>query len=442
MKASVFGSGYVGLVAGACFAESGNDVICVDINQQRIEKLNDGVVPIYEPGLEEMIRRNVQQRRLQFTTDSEMAVKTSLYHFIAVGTPPGEDGSADLQYVLDVARTIGEYMDDFKIIVDKSTVPVGTADKVHDAVSEALRKRDLNLDFDVVSNPEFLREGAAINDFMHPDRVVVGANDESTAAMMRELYAPFMGTEERFLVMDVRSAEMTKYAANSLLAAKISFMNEIAGLCEKVNANVDDVRRGIGSDNRIGSHFLFPGIGYGGSCFPKDVQALIRTGAENQCRMDLLQAIESVNELQKKHLLEMINSVFGDDLSNCRFGVWGLSFKPQTDDMREAPSRVIINGLLESGAKIVASDPAAIEEARSIWGDAIEYQDYYYDVLRDADALLIFTEWNDYRRPDFERMKGLMKQPLIFDGRNLYQPENMKKVGFKYFSIGRPDNGK
>ena len=441
MKVSVFGSGYVGLVASACFAESGNEVICVDIDEERIEGLNQGVVPIYEPGLEEMIKRNMRQRRLQFTTDTVKAVKTSLYHFIAVGTPPGENGSADLQYVLNVARSIGESMEDFKIIIDKSTVPVGTADKVYEAVSAAQRTRGVKVEFDVVSNPEFLKEGAAINDFMNPDRVVVGTDNPRTAALMKELYAPFMRREERFLIMDVRSAEMTKYAANSMLAAKISFMNEIAGLCEQVGANVDEVRKGIGSDNRIGPSFLFPGIGYGGSCFPKDVQALIQTGIENDCRMDLLQAVETVNYQQKRYVLEMIRSVCGEDLSQFRFGIWGLSFKPQTDDMREAPSRVVIDGLLEAGAKIAANDPAAISEAQKIWGEAIEYQEYYYDVLKDVDALLIFTEWNDYRRPDFERMKGLMKTPLIYDGRNLFQPSKMKEVGFSYYSIGRPGNG-
>ncbi|MFH2133212.1 MAG: UDP-glucose/GDP-mannose dehydrogenase family protein [bacterium] len=440
MKVSVFGSGYVGLVAGACFAESGNEVICVDIDQARIDGLNKGVVPIYEPGLEEMIKRNMRQRRLQFSTDAIEAVKTSLYHFIAVGTPPGKDGSADLQYVMDVARSIGESMEDYKIIVDKSTVPVGTADKVRETVTEALKARGMKVEFDVVSNPEFLKEGAAINDFMNPDRVVVGTDNPRTAALMKELYAPFMRKEERFLVMDVRSAEMTKYAANSMLAAKISFMNEIAKLCEQVGANVDEVRKGIGSDSRIGPSFLFPGIGYGGSCFPKDVQALIQTGVGNGCKMDLLQAIESVNNQQKSHLLKMIRSVCGENLSGYRFGIWGLSFKPQTDDMREAPSRVIINGLLAAGARIVANDPAAINEARAIWGDAIEYREYYYDVLKDVDALLIFTEWNEYRRPDFERMKTLMKTPLIFDGRNLFQPGKMKDIGFRYYSIGRPNH--
>lgn len=440
MKVAVFGSGYVGLVAGACFAESGNDVICVDIDSEKIEGLKNGILPIYEPGLEEMVKRNIRQRRLMFTTDAEEAVKKSLYNFIAVGTPPGEDGSADLQYVLDVARIIGTHMDDYKIIIDKSTVPVGTADKVRQKVNDVLQSRELDVEFDVVSNPEFLKEGAAINDFMEPDRVVIGSDDPRTVALMKELYAPFMRKEDRLFIMDIRSAEMTKYAANSMLATKISFMNEIARLCEKVGANVDDVRAGIGSDSRIGSKFLFPGIGYGGSCFPKDVQALIRTGKENGCQMELLSSVEAVNDLQKHHLLEMIKQILGNNLAGKKLGVWGLSFKPQTDDMREAPARVIIDELLKSGVTLIVNDPAAMGEAKKIWGDAIEYQEYYYDVLLDVDALLILTEWNDYRRPDFERMKTMMKTPMIFDGRNIFYPQKMKKVGFQYFSIGRPFN--
>jgi UDPglucose 6-dehydrogenase len=438
LKVSVFGSGYVGLVAGACFAESGSEVICVDIDVDRIACLNEGTIPIYEPGLEEMVKRNMRQRRLTFTTDAAVAVKKSLYHFIAVGTPPGENGAADLQYVLSVARTIGQEMTDYKIIVNKSTVPVGTGDKVEGAVREILRSRGLDLEFDVVSNPEFLREGSAINDFMEPDRVVIGTDNPRTAALMKELYAPFMRQEDRMLVMDVHSAEMTKYAANSMLAAKISFMNEIARLCEAVGANVDDVRLGIGADSRIGPSFLFPGIGYGGSCFPKDVQALIRTGTENGCQMALLEAVEAVNRRQKHYLLERIEAVCGADLSGKRFGVWGLSFKPQTDDMREAPSRVIIDGILKMGATVVASDPAAIEEAGRIWGDRIGFREYYYDALQDVDALLILTEWNDFRHPDFDRMKSLMKRPLIFDGRNVFDPTKMRNAGFEYHSIGRP----
>lgn len=437
MKVSVFGGGYVGLVAGACFAESGNDVICVDIDESRIKNLNEGIIPIYEPGLEEMIKRNVQQRRLFFTTDMEQAVAHGLFLFIAVGTPPSEDGSADLQHVLAVANTVGSYLEDYKIIVDKSTVPVGTADKVRAKITEALNNRGADFEFDVVSNPEFLREGAAINDFMQPDRVVIGTDNPRTAALMNELYSPFMKTQDCLINMDIRSAEMTKYAANSMLATKISFMNEISRLCEKVGANVDDVRIGIGTDNRIGPSFLFPGIGYGGSCFPKDVQALIRTGNENDCDMKLLQSVEAVNADQKNYLLNMIKSEYGEDLSGLTFGVWGLSFKPQTDDMREAPSRIILNGLLEKGARIFASDPAAIEEAKKIWPNEIEFKDYYYDVLEGADALLILTEWNDFKRPDFVRIKELLKHPVIFDGRNMYDPKNIKSKGFKYFSIGR-----
>ncbi|MCP4755862.1 MAG: UDP-glucose/GDP-mannose dehydrogenase family protein [Proteobacteria bacterium] len=438
MKVSVFGSGYVGLVAGACFAESGNEVVCMDVDREKIEGLKNGVIPIYEPGLEEMIKRNVRQRRLSFTTDAKDAVQKSLYNFIAVGTPPGEDGSADLQYVLNVAETIGTHMDDFKIVVDKSTVPVGTADLVQKAIADVLRSRKMEIEFDVVSNPEFLKEGAAINDFMYPDRVVIGVDDPRTAALMKELYAPFMRREDRLLVMDVRSAEMTKYAANSILATKISFMNEIAKLCEKVGADIDQVRNGIGSDSRIGPSFLFPGIGYGGSCFPKDVQALVRTGEANGCRMELLQSVENVNCQQKSYLIEMIKKVCGNDLKDHVFGVWGLAFKPKTDDMREAPSRIILNELLEMGAKIVASDPAAIDEAKKIWGDAITFEEYYYDVLNDIDALLVLTEWNDYRRPDFDRMKSMMKRALVFDGRNIYNPRKMKSQGFHYYSVGRP----
>jgi UDPglucose 6-dehydrogenase len=439
MKVSVFGSGYVGLVAGACFAESGNDVICVDIDQHKIDALNNGKIPIYEPGLEEMIKRNVQQRRLIFTTDQEQAVHHALFIFIAVGTPPDGDGSADLKYVLAVAATIGAHMNEFKVIVDKSTVPVGTAEKVRSVVSKAIKARDLELEFDVVSNPEFLKEGAAISDFMQPDRVVIGTDNPRTAVLMNELYAPFMKTKDCLVSMDIKSAEMTKYAANSMLATKISFMNEIARLCENVGANIDMVRIGIGTDNRIGSSFLFPGIGYGGSCFPKDVQALIQTGKENRCEMSLLNAVEQVNNRQKHYLLELICSEDGSDLAGLTFAAWGLAFKPQTDDMREAPSRIIIDGLLTMGAKVIGSDPAAIQEAKSIWSDRIHYAEYYYDALNGADALLILTEWNDFRRPDFSRMKELLKHPVVFDGRNIYDPHKMRALGFRYFSIGRPN---
>lgn len=439
MKVCVFGSGYVGLVAGACFAESGNDVICVDIDEKKIENLKQGIIPIYEPGLEEMIKRNVKAQRLSFTTDAVSAIKQSLFQFIAVGTPPGEDGSADLQYVLKVAETIGENMDNYKVIVDKSTVPVGTGDKVKAQIRSVLDKRNLNeLEFDVVSNPEFLKEGAALKDFMEPDRVVIGTENPRTAALMKELYAPFMPEEDKMMIMDIKSAEMTKYAANSLLATKISFMNEIANLCNAVGANVDEVRKGIGSDQRIGPHFLFPGVGYGGSCFPKDVQALIRTGNQFEQAMDVLKAVETVNEKQKSVILGTMDKFLGSNLSGKKIGIWGLSFKPQTDDMREAPSRVIIDGLLKRGATITANDPAAIEESTEIWGDQITFTDLPYEVLEEADALLIITEWNDYRRPDFEKMKTLMKTPLIFDGRNIYDPEKMKTRGFEYHSMGRP----
>jgi UDPglucose 6-dehydrogenase len=438
MKVSVFGTGYVGLVAGACFAESGNDVICLDIDEGRIQDLINGIVPIYEPGLEEMIKRNVQQRRLRFSTNFEKGVENSLFMFIAVGTPPGDDGSADLQYVLTAAESIGTYINDYKIVVNKSTVPVGTADIVRNKIQETIDSGKQQFEFDVVSNPEFLREGAAIKDFMEPDRVVIGADNLRTTALMKELYQPFMSGKDRMLLMDVRSAEMTKYAANSMLATKISFINEIAKLCEQVGANVDQVRAGIGSDSRIGPSFLFPGIGYGGSCFPKDVQALIETGNQNNSPMDLLRAVEAVNGKQKNYLLSLIQQVYGDKISGSRFGVWGLSFKPQTDDMREAPSRVIIDGLLQMGAQVVANDPAAMKEAKRIWGDKIEYQEYYYDVLDGADALLILTEWNDYRHPDFDRIKSLLKRPLIFDGRNIFDPQKMSAAGFHYYSIGRP----
>ncbi|MDH5559368.1 MAG: UDP-glucose/GDP-mannose dehydrogenase family protein [Deltaproteobacteria bacterium] len=438
MKICIFGSGYVGLVAGTCFSESGNEVICVDVDNEKVELLNKGICPIYEPGLEEMVKRNIRQKRLSFSTDAEKAVRDSSILFIAVGTPQDEDGSADLQYVLKVAETIGIYINEPKIIVDKSTVPVGTADLVRKCVQEQMDKRSKGFSFDVVSNPEFLKEGEAINDFMNPDRVVIGTDTPEAGRVMKDLYMPFMNEEDRLLLMDIRSAEMTKYAANSLLATKISFMNEIANLCEKLGANVDQVRTGIGSDSRIGPSFLFPGVGYGGSCFPKDVQAMIRMGKQSHLAMELLNAVEKVNLNQKSRLPEMIQEVYGDSLEGLTFGVWGLSFKPKTDDMREAPSIVIIKTLLEKGARIVASDPAALEEAQRTLGDKIEYRDYYYDVLQDADALVIITEWNDYRRPDFERMKQLLKKPVIFDGRNMFDPQKMESRGFKYHSIGRP----
>lgn len=441
MDVCVIGSGYVGLVAGACFADSGNDVVCVDIDEKKISELKKGLIPIYEPGLEELIKRNVGEKRLTFTTDIVDAVKKSTVCFIAVGTPPGEDGSADLQYVLAVARDIGRNMDSYKVIVDKSTVPVGTADKVKEAIAVELKERAVDYGFDVVSNPEFLKEGAAIDDFMKPDRVVIGVDSGSDAEeIMKELYGPFVRTDNPIVIMDVRSAEMTKYAANAMLATRISFMNEIANLCEVVGANATSVRQGIGSDSRIGHSFLFPGIGYGGSCFPKDVKALYNTAAEHSYDFKILNAVEDVNEIQKGVLVEKVLNYYGgeDSLKGKKFALWGLSFKPRTDDMREAPAIVIINRLLEMGAQVVAHDPVAMEEGRAIFGDKIKYCHINYDALDGVDALLVATEWNEFRRPNFERMKTLMKASVIFDGRNIYSPSEMKKLGFEYFSIGRP----
>ena len=447
MNICVIGTGYVGLVAGTCFAESGNDVTCVDIDAKKIDRLNNGDVPIYEPGLEELIKRNKEDGRLKFTTDLSAAVKESLICFIAVGTPPGEDGSADLKYVLEVARGIGRAMDGYRIIVDKSTVPVGTADKVKAAVRSELQKRGVSYEFDVVSNPEFLKEGAAIDDFMKPDRVVIGVDSKKAAEIMEELYSPFVRTNKPILVMDVKSAEMTKYAANAMLATKISFINEIANLCELVGADVANVRRGIGSDSRIGFEFLFPGVGYGGSCFPKDVQAIIRTGSEYGYDLKILKAVEAVNYRQKEVLVDRIlrhfqwSGVSGQGsakpLDGKAIGVWGLSFKPRTDDMREAPAITIINRLLEAGAKIKAHDPEAMDEARKVFGDRIVYVKDNYEVVRDADALVVVTEWNEFRRPNFDKMKSLMKSPVIFDGRNIYEPKEMKEHGFIYYGIGR-----
>jgi UDPglucose 6-dehydrogenase len=445
MKICVVGTGYVGLVAGTCFAESGNDVICVDVDAAKIEGLNNGVIPIYEPGLKELVLRNSGEGRLSFTTDIVSAVKKSLVIFIAVGTPPGEDGSADLKYVLDVARDIGRNMESFKIVVDKSTVPVGTADKVRAAVAAELKERKTSIEFDVVSNPEFLKEGAAIDDFMKPDRVVIGTDNVRTAEIMKELYAPFMRKTNRLIIMDIRSAEMTKYAANAMLATKISFMNQIANLCERMGADVASVREGIGSDSRIGYDFLFPGVGYGGSCFPKDVKALVRTADECAYDFILLKAVEEVNERQKLVLTRKIEAHLGTagsdrPLEGKAIALWGLSFKPRTDDMREAPSVVIIDRLLEMGATVRAHDPVAIKEAKKIFGDRIAYSANHYDILEGADALAIVTEWNEYRNPDFDKVKSYLKSPLIFDGRNLYEPHRMRDAGFTYFPIGR--NGK
>jgi len=438
MKIGVIGTGYVGLVTGTCFAESGNDVICVDTDTGKIERLHKGEIPIFEPGLDEMVRRNVAEERLFFTTQIEEAVAKSLFLFIAVGTPPGEDGAADLQHVLKVARDIGRLMDGYRIIVNKSTVPVGTAARVRQAVSEQLKARGVEFPFDVVSNPEFLKEGDAINDFMKPDRIVVGVEDVRTGELMKELYAPFVRTGKPILVMDVRSSEMTKYAANAMLATKISFINDIANLCEVVGANVDEVRRGIGSDSRIGTSFIFPGAGYGGSCFPKDVQALVRTGAEHGHSLRILEAVEDVNVRQKDVLFAKLAKAMKNELKGKTFAVWGLAFKPNTDDMREAPAITLIESILRQGGAVQAYDPQAVHEAKKVFGDRISYGRKNYDVLPGCDALLIVTEWNEFRRPDFDRIKAALKRPLIIDGRNLYDPAGMKTKGFEYYSIGRP----
>ncbi|MDD2733214.1 MAG: UDP-glucose/GDP-mannose dehydrogenase family protein [Desulfuromonadaceae bacterium] len=446
MKICIFGAGYVGLVAAACFAESGNSVIAVDIDHARIDNLKQGIIPIYEPGLKEMIVRNQSEGRLSFTVDMEDAVKASLVCFIAVGTPPGEDGSADLKYVLGVARDIGRAMNGFKIIVDKSTVPVGTADKVRAAVLEELSTRGVELEFDVVSNPEFLKEGAAIDDFMKPDRVVIGCDNVRTAEIMKELYDPFMRKQNRMIVMDIRSAEMTKYAANAMLATRISFMNQIAGLCEQMGADVMAVREGIGSDTRIGYDFLFPGPGYGGSCFPKDVKALIRTAEESNYDFLLLKAVEEVNELQKEVLADKLIKLLGSPdeerpLIGRTVACWGLSFKPRTDDMREAPAITIIERLLAAGATVRAHDPEALKEARHHFGDRIEYSSNQYAILDGADALTVITDWSEYRNPDFDRIKTALRSPIVVDGRNLYKPDRMAAGGFTYVPLGRCSGG-
>ncbi len=432
MNVSVIGTGYVGLVAGACLAESGHHVTCVDIDEEKVRKLWEGIIPIYEPGLEPLVKRNVEEERLFFTTDIDQAVKDSYVIFIAVGTPPDEDGSADLQHVLAVAKSIGQAMDGERVVITKSTVPVGTAAKVR-AVIEAETDHTVH----VCSNPEFLKEGDAVDDFMKPDRVVIGVDHPRAEEALRELYAPFLRTGNSLLVMDVPAAEITKYAANAMLATRISFMNAIAQLCEKTGASVDAVRAGVGSDSRIGSSFLFPGAGYGGSCFPKDVKALVRTMNELGAPAQILEAVEEVNAAQKQVLLMRIVERFGEDLSGRTFAVWGLSFKPNTDDMREAPSLVTIAGLLQRGAKVVAHDPEAMEEAKRVLGDSIEYREREYEVLPGADALIIHTEWLQYRRPNLEKVRDALKQPIIFDGRNLYDPEKMEQLGFEYSSIGR-----
>ena len=432
MQICVIGTGYVGLVAGTCLADMGNDVICVDNDQKKLEQLEKGIIPIYEPGLEELIKANTLEGRLKFTDDLTMAVQKSQVCFIAVGTPQSEDGSADLQYVMNVAESIGKAMNGYKVIVDKSTVPVGTAEKV-----TAIIKQYYDGEFDVVSNPEFLKQGAAVDDFLKPDRVVIGSNSPKATAIMQEVYAPFFRTASRFVIMDVKSAEMTKYAANSFLALKISYANEIANICEAVGADAEMVRNGMCSDKRIGTQFLFPGLGYGGSCFPKDVKALLKTAKDYGCGHRLIEAADEVNKEQRVIFIQKILSRFGLDLKGKTFAVWGLACKPKTNDMRMAPAITIVNALLEFGANVKAYDPKAFDYARNLWGDKIYYAKNSYDAIENADAMLLLTEWNEFRRPDFDRMKTLMKQPVIFDGRNQYEAERMIQRGFEYYCVGK-----
>ena len=435
----MFGTGYVGLVTGTCFAEMGNDVLCVDIDAEKIETLQQGNIPIFEPGLEQMVHANSAGERLRFTTDVARGVAHGQLLFIAVGTPADEDGAADLQYVINVAESIGEHMQGPKVIVDKSTVPVGTADTVRQAISDVLKKRGVTIEFDVVSNPEFLKEGAAISDFMKPDRIIIGTSNSNSAALLESLYAPFNRNHDKVVHMDVRSAELTKYAANVMLATRISLMNELANLADRLGADIEDVRRGIGSDPRIGFHFIYPGTGYGGSCFPKDVKALIHLAEQSGYDASIVKGVEAVNERQKRVLFDKISNHYQGDLKGRTFAVWGLAFKPNTDDMRDAPSRTILGHLFESGASVRAYDPAALEEAGRIYGDRDDLvlcteRD---DTLNGADALVVITEWNEFRSPDFHAIKAQLSEPAIFDGRNLYDPDYLKRLGFAYYAIGR-----
>lgn len=439
MKLTVVGSGYVGLVTGACFAEMGNDVLCVDLDAQKIDMLERGELPIFEPGLAEIVQRNVRDGRLHFTTDVKEGVRFGTMQFIAVGTPPDEDGSADMRHVLAAARAIGEHMSDYKLVIDKSTVPVGTAAAVHDAIAQAQAARGTSIPYSVVSNPEFLKEGAAVEDFMKPDRIIVGVEDDRAAHLMQALYSPFQRQRDKLVMMDIRSAELTKYAANAMLATRISFMNEVALLAEKLGADVEQVRRGIGSDTRIGSAFLYAGCGYGGSCFPKDVKALLHTGAAVGEPLHVLAAVERANERQKRVLVDRVLQRFGDDLRGRCIAVWGLAFKPETDDLREAPSRVVLQELAVRGARIVAHDPEAMDAARRVFAEqpSIGFAPTPLQALEGADALLILTEWKAYRSPDFARMRAMMSTPVIFDGRNLYDPVDVREAGFEYLPIGR-----
>ena len=439
MKVTVIGTGYVGLVTGACLAEMGNHVVCLDVDARKVALLNEGRIPIHEPGLHEYVKRNAAAGRLQFTTDVAFAVGHGTMQFIGVGTPPGEDGSADMQYVLAAAASIGQHMNDYKVIVDKSTVPVGTADQVSAAVAAALAARGLALEFAVVSNPEFLKEGAAVEDCMRPDRIIVGADDERATLLMRALYTPFMRNRDRLQLMDVRSAEFTKYAANAMLATRISFMNELALLAEQVGADIEMVRLGLGSDPRIGSHFLYPGVGYGGSCFPKDVKALIHTGAQHGVKLGVLQAVEQANERQKHVLVHKVVARYGEDLSGRVLALWGLAFKPNTDDMREAPSRTIVAELARRGARVQAYDPVAMAEAHKLMAGTVglRFVDTAAAALEGADALLVVTEWKEFRNPDFDAIKAALKEPVIFDGRNLFDPALMRSLGIVHLAVGR-----
>lgn len=443
MKVTVIGTGYVGLVTGACLAEMGNNVTCVDVDETKIERLKQGVIPIYEPGLEAIVRGNHNEGRLKFTTSLRDPMARAPLYFVAVGTPPGEDGSADLQYVLAVAKEIGQVIDDYCVIVDKSTVPVGTAEQVRDVVRAELGKRNLSTPFDVVSNPEFLKEGDAVQDFMRPDRIIIGADSDRAREMLRELYAPFMRTRERVIFMGVRDAELTKYAANAMLATKISFMNEIANLCDRMNVDVENVRIGLGSDSRIGYSFIYPGVGYGGSCFPKDVRALVHMARKHKFDPMVLDAVQARNKSQQRVLFQKIHERFRGQLKDVRIGLWGLAFKPGTDDMREAPSIALLEELIAAGATVCAYDPAAMEVARRDlprkWFDSkrLELVEHQYDALKQADAMALVTEWKPFRHPDFVHIKNLMRQPLIFDGRNQYDPAQVRGLGFEYFGIGR-----
>ena len=439
MKITIFGTGYVGLVTGTCLAEVGNDVLCVDVDKAKIDLLNNGGIPIYEPGLEDLVNKNRGQGRIKFTTDIEAGVKHGLFQFIAVGTPPDEDGSADLQYVLSVAESIGNHMQDYRVIIDKSTVPVGTADKVRNKIQSMLDSRGVNIDFDVVSNPEFLKEGAAVEDFMKPDRIVVGTDNVRTAELLKAMYAPFNRNHDRVYILDIRSAELTKYAANAMLATKISFMNELSNIAELTGADIEKVRIGIGSDPRIGYHFIYPGAGYGGSCFPKDVQALAKTATEYGYNAELLNSVESVNYRQKEVIFNKIKKHYNGNLKGKTFALWGLSFKPNTDDMREASSRVLMESLWKEGAIVKAFDPEAKHETSRIYGerDDLHLVDSPEQAVASADALIVITEWNVFRSPDFAQLKASLKDPVIFDGRNLYNPDVIKEAGFTYYSIGR-----